>query len=283
MHEICGKLHRPIRFYRYEFTVPSDLQSKVGFGGLSELDKMAEETFIEWLGGLVLWLREPKSVKLGIIHVPQWWHTEDPFGLEKFGGFYPHLHGVCFDFGWDGERVLPMTKLYNAYDPGFVRLRALWRSNLEARYGKSRARDVDAYVRYEEGGDELRHRLEYMLRSPVKDLYEFVQLHGVPAEYDAAWVRQMLRGRGHAQRVHYYGWLAPVVQSPNSPFMRFLGLKLLNRKSYDVERKKVHCPNCDCLMEPVRYAVEDTDALIARGERFVVHVPPWLVSEYGGG
>ncbi len=276
VHEICGKLHRRIRFYRYEFVVPVDLRAKVGMEGLSVLDKLAKETVVEYLG-------KPKALQLGIVQVPQWWHSSDPFGREFQTNIHQHVHGICFDFGFDGERIVPFSKLFFSEDKGFVRLRELWRSKLEACFGKSEARDVDAYIRFEEGGDELRHRLEYMFRSSIKDVYGYVCGHGLPSEYDSDWVRQMLRGRGRAQRVHYYGWLAPVCQSPKSDFMRFIRLELLNRKSYDVERKKVYCPKCGCLMEPIRYAVEDTDDLVARGEQFVVHVPPWRVLELGNG
>ena len=275
IHEIYGRLHRKIRFYRYEFTVPFDLQAKVGFSGLAELDKLAKETFLEYLG-------KPRNWKLGIVQVPQWWHSTDPFGRSRFGGFFPHVHGVCFDFAFDGEKVIPFGKMFFSEDKGFVRLRALWRSKLVARYGETKARDVDCYVRFEEGGAELKHRLDYMFRSGVKDVYDFVQSNGLPSDYSADWVRQDLRGRGHAQRVHYYGWLAPVCQSPKSSFMRFLDLQLLSRKLYGHERKQVYCPVCFCLMERVPCSVEDTDSLIARGAQFVVHVPPWLVMEFGG-
>lgn len=274
IHEICAKLHRKIRFYRYEFVVPVDLRSKVGMEGLSVLDKLAKETLLEYLG-------KPKSLQLGIIQVPQWWHSSDPFGRKFQTNIHQHVHGICFDFGFDGAKVVPFGKLFLSDDKGFVRLRALWRSKLEARFGKSEAKDVDCYIRFEEGGDQLKHHLDYMLRSGVRDVYGFVQANGLPSEYDADWMRQMLRGRGHAQRVHYCGWLAPVCQSPKSPFMRFLGLELLNRRSYDVERKKVYCPKCGCRMERVPGVVEETDSLIARGEQFVVHVPPWLVMKIG--
>ena len=279
VHEIYGKLHRMIRFYRYEFTVPFDLQSKVGFEGLSELDKLAKETLVEYLG-------KPKDLHLGIAQVPQWWHSSDPFGSGKFGGFFAHVHGICFDFGFDDKqgRVVPFGKLYLSEDKGFARLRSLWREKVETRFGCSSAGDVDCYIRYEEGGDELTHRLQYMLRSPVQDFYGYVKSVGVLSGYDVEWVKRALRGRGHAQRVHYYGWLAPVSMSPKSNFMRFLGLELLNRKSYDSERKKVFCPVCECFMERVPGAPpEDTDALVARGERFVVSVPPWVVLRSRGG
>jgi hypothetical protein len=277
IHAIYTRLDRRIRFYRYEFVVPVDLRSKVGMEGLSVIDKLAKETLVKYLG-------KPKGLHLGIIQVPQWWHSSDPFGRKFQTNIHQHVHGICFDFGFDGEKVVPFGKLFVSDDKGFVRLRALWRSKLEARFGKSEARDVDCYIRFEEGGDQLKHRLEYMFRSSVKDVYEFVQSHGVPSGYDSDWVRQMLRGRGHAQRVHYYGWLAPVCQSPGSPFMQFLQLGLLSRKMYGVERKKVYCPKCGCLMERVPgAAVEDTDSLIARGERFVVYVSPWVVVELGDG
>ena len=246
--------------------------------GLSVLDKVAKETLVEYLG-------KPEGLQLGIVQVPQWWHSSDPFGRKFQTNIHQHVHGICFDFGFDGEKVVPFGKLFLSDDRGFVRLRALWRSKLEARFGESEARDVDCYIRFEEGGDQLKHRLDYMFRSGVKDVYEFVLSHGVPAEYDSDWVRLMLRGRGRgrAQRVHYYGWLAPVCQSPKSSFMRFLRLELLTRRSYNIERKKVYCPNCGCLMERVPGVVEDTDSLIARGEQFVVSVPPWLVVESGNG
>lgn len=279
VHEICSQLHRKIRFYRYEFTVPFDLQSKVGFEGLFDLDKLAKETLTEYLG-------KPKGIQLGIAQVPQWWHSSDPFGSGRFGGFFAHIHGVCFDFAYDDKqgRIVSFGKLFVSDDKGFVRLRALWRKKVEARYGASSARDVDCYVRYEEGGDELSHRLRYMFRSPVNDFFGYVKSNGVPSGYNAEWVKCALRGRGHAQRVHYYGWMAPVSMSPKSRFMRFLGLELLDRKSYDKERRKVLCPVCGCLMERIPYApLEETDDLIARGERFVVSAPPWLaIGSFGG-
>jgi hypothetical protein len=276
IHEIYGKLHRKIRFYRYEFTIPFDLQAKVAFEGLAELGRLAKETFLEYLGKL-------SECQLGILQVPQWWHSGDPFGGCWCGGFFPHVHGVCFDFAFDGEKVIPFSQMYISNDAHFVRLRALWRSKLEARFGKSKAKDVDCYIRYEEGGDELTHRLSYMFRSPLFDVYQLVKGRGIPSKYDVDWVRKMLSGRGHAQRVNYYGWLASVCQSPKSCFMRFLRLELLNRRFYNAERKKVFCPNCGCLMERVAYAVDDTDSLVARGEPFLARVPPWLVVLNDGG
>src|SRR5208337_2753851 len=102
VHEIYSQLHRRIRFYRYEFTVPFDLQGKVTVADLPELDRMAKEVFVEYLG-------KAKGLRLGIVQVPQIVHSSDPFGTEKFGGWFPHVHGVCFDFGFDEKlnRVVP--------------------------------------------------------------------------------------------------------------------------------------------------------------------------------
>jgi len=226
---------------------------------------MAKEVFVEYLG-------KAKGLRLGIVQVPQIVHSSDPFGTEKFGGWFPHVHGVCFDFGFDEKlnRVVPFSSLFLSNDKGFVRLRAMWFAKLRARWGESRARDVDVYVRYEEGGDELKHRLSYMLRSAVFDFYKWVASSGVPKDYDSAWVRVALGGRSRKQRVHYYGWLSARSMSPRSDFMKFLGLKLLDRKSYAKERKKVLCPKCGCLMEAVPSVVEDTDDLRRVGSLFLV-------------
>jgi hypothetical protein len=237
--------------------------------GIDEFEKLVKETILEYLG-------ISAALQLGILQVAQWWHTSDPFG-DNYGAvkIHQHVHGVVFDFGFDGTKIVPFTKMFVSDDKGFVRLRSLWRSKLKACYGDFEANDVDAFIRYAEGGGELNHRIRYMFRSPVQDVCGWVLGHGVPEEYDAGWAKQMLRGRGHAQRVHYYGWLAPVSQSPRSRFMRFLDLELLNRRCYDAERKKVICNKCGCMMTRVPGSVEDTDVLIARGERFLVYVPPW--------
>jgi hypothetical protein len=224
------------------------------------------------------YLGKPEGWRLGIVQVAQWWHSYNPSRKGNiFRGLHVHVHGLILDFGFDGERVIPFARMFISNDPGFKRLRALWLSNLRAEYGDFEVRDVDCWIGYEKGGAALKHELDYVFRSPVRDLYQTVEHECLPEGYSARWVAQMLRGRGHAQRISYYGYLSSVNMSPKSDFMAFLGLELLDRKSYNAERKKVYCPNCNCLMEPVLGCVEDTDEVIARGGQFLVPVSPWSV------
>lgn len=264
---IYSKLHRKISFWRYEFTVPPDHAVKLGMGGLPSLDKLAKEVLVEYLG-------KSEGLQMGIVQVPQFHRSKDPFGVGKFGGFHPHVHGVCFDFGFDEKkgRVVPFSKMFLDRDPNFVRLRALWRAKLESVFGPTSAKDVDAFIRYEDkhGYAELVHRFVYMFRSCVGDFYNTVKLSGVPKGYDPVWVNSALVGCKGRQRIHYYGWLSSRSMSPKSPFMKFLGLELLSRKAYSAERRKVSCPVCGCDMEPDLGGVEDTAELLRLGAFFLV-------------
>ncbi len=271
-----GRYGRDVSFVRGEFTVPFDLQSKVPIGVLSELNSRAKKVLVEYLN-------KPAGLKLGIISVPQYWHSADPLGLGKFGGYFPHVHYVVFDIGFNEKenRAVPLS-LYVNNDDGFVRLRAMWRAELESWLGKSDALDVDCKYRVSHGLDDLEHRLDYMFRSPVRDLYKFVNQNGVPKDADLSWLRSCLVGRGHQQRVSYWGWMSPVSMSGGSSWMKFLGLKLLSRKEFSGERKKVVCPNCGCFMERVVYGlIEDTEELLSRGSLMVV-VDPRYDAFYGG-
>jgi hypothetical protein len=287
---IYAHARRKVGYWQWETTVPLDLQDKVGMDGLNDFAKLSDEFVTEYLRKEG-YIPDVPGLKVGSVVAPHYWHSDDPFG-SSYHGFHPHCHGVTFNFGFDGEKVVDFDKLWISNDEGFLKLRASYRSALERRYGRSVARDVNIHMHYETDTSMLYHRLWYSLRSPIFDVCKYLRaIHRVPSDFDPSWLKTMLRGRGHAQRVIYRGWMASVCQSSNSPFMRHLKLTLLSRKAYRDERKKVYCPfkderggACGCLMEANRFAVDDTSALIARGALFLVRLrSPLVVLHLDGG
>ncbi len=263
IRSVYRQLRRPIRYIAYEFTMPYDLRRRVMAQGMKVYEKLVRETMEEYLSF-------GSSIQLAMVQVPQTWSTEDPMGK----GPLPHVHGVLFSVGFDKVNQSILEIKVNRYgfeeDRGFKRLRKLWWNNLVKQYGTSTAHDVVVNFHYEKEGEHLSHRLRYMFRSPVHDVYEYVKAHGVPRDYDAGWMRTLLAERKRQQRMAYYGWIAPRNCSARSPFMKRFGVQFLKRTEYAKERRKLWCPTCGCLMEKALVPMEPTADVLARGESVVV-------------
>lgn len=299
MREITSSLHTTIRFWRWETTLPYEFRGFVSMrDGIDRFTAMSVKWFESYLRRR---LKIPESVQLLTIVVPQWWGSKRPSGNGKFDPKHVHCHGITLAFGFEPEvvdggcivkpaRVIHFSTRH-LEDAGvdvkglpsrFVEARASWRKVLESEYGEVQADDVNVHVRYEEGWDEWNHRTAYMFRSPVKDFSEWADVN-VEGDVDLDWVREALSARAGKQRVRYYGALSPKSQSPDSPFMRFLGLRLAKRTEYDVERKKVCCPNGHEMHVVRGVPPEDTAKLVAENEPFIALLPPWVRIRDSGG
>lgn len=65
--------------------------------------------------------------------------------------------------------------------------------------------------------------------------------------------------------------------------MKFLGLRLWNRKQYNHEQKKVLCPNGHEMHVVLGVHPEDTAKLVEENEPFIARLPPWVhVPDRGG-
>ena len=299
MREITAAMHTGIRFWRWETTLPYEFRSLVSMTeGIDRFTALSVKWFESYLRRK---LKIPDSVHLLTMVVPQWWGSKEPYGNGKFDPKHVHCHGVTLCFGWEPEvvdggsiikpaRVIHFSRRY-LEDSGvdvkgspsrFVEARASWRKVLESEFGDIQAEDVDVKIRYEEGWDQWNHRTAYMLRSPVKDFSEWADANGEKA-VDLDWAREAIFARATKQRVRYYGALSPKSQSPDSPFMKLLGLRLLNRKQYNYEQKKVLCPSGHKMHVVLGVPPEDTAKLVAENEPFIVRLPPWVHVPDGGG
>jgi len=252
VHAIYSKVHRRLRFYCFEFTVPKDLQSKIGMDGGPVMKRIAQETWEEYYGG---------DVQLGMSLAFHYWHSSNPLL-----GFYPHVHGTLFDFGVgkkSGE-LIPFTR--GVVD--VARLRRIYRRRLEARFGVSADKDVNLHVHYSTGYGHLRHRLAYQYRAFVQDAYRYVAM-AAPELADADWLRKALF-RGRERRVSQCGWFNHRNLSPMSRFMRLLGLSLPKKAVRDKERQRVWCPTCGCEMTVMeRYGHLSLQAVLDGGYRIL--------------
>ncbi|MDG6988475.1 MAG: hypothetical protein JRN21_04025 [Nitrososphaerota archaeon] len=267
IRSVYGALRRPVHYIAYEFTVPYDLRQRIMAQGMKVFEKLAREAIEEYVRGYSPF--NGRDVQFAIVQVPQIWSSSDPMGK----GPLPHVHGVLFSVAFDKAEQIVLDVKVNRFgfedDRGFKRLRSLWRSKLEKRYGASEARDVDVNFHYEKGGEHLTHRLYYMFRSPVHDVYSYVKAHGVQ-DYDVDWMRVLFAERKRVQRMTYSGWIAPRNCSEKSPFMKRFGIKFLKRTEYAKERRKLFCPTCGCLMERALVPMMPTADVLGRGESVLV-------------
>ena len=299
MREVTAAMHTGIRFWRWETTLPYEFRELVTMmDGIDRFTAMSVDWFESYLRRR---LNIPDSVKLLTTVVPQRRGSKEPYGNGKFDPKHVHCHGVTLCFGWEPEvvsdgsvvrpaRVVHFSRRYledsgidvKGFPSRFVEARSSWRRVLESEYGEMQAEDVDVKIRYEEGWDQWNHRSAYMLRSPVKDFSEWADANGEKA-VDLEWAREAMSARAGKQRVRYYGALSPKSQSPDSPLMKFIGLRLSNRKQYNREQKRVFCPNGHEMHVVYSVPPDLTVKLIAENEPFIVLLPPWIRVRDSGG
>ena len=79
---------------------------------------------------------------------------------------------------------------------------------LEARFGKSKAKDVNIHFTYRKGYKQLHHRLSYQNRRAISDMQRVVANAISPVEFDPGWVRKALLRPKNEKHVVWFGWLS---------------------------------------------------------------------------
>jgi hypothetical protein len=241
-----------LRFYRWEFTMPRDIQKGMTLDEGYEFTKEVKSYAERYLRNA---LNIPDEVQLGSAVVFQMLHSSDPFGMMKnHNGVdrrHFHYHGVTLAWGvWKGEAsvyrfpknlFIDDSEVVDGEKRRFVKLRAGWRAVLEGRFGKSNAKDVDCYIRYESGPSELYHRFRYMMRGNVEDFAKWTLRYGYPQDYDKEWVREALTWKKGSPRVLYYGFLSPKNLSQSNKFMRKIALVIPVKAQRLREARKLYC------------------------------------------
>lgn len=286
--QLSSAAHVKLRFFRWETTMMRDVQQRVTLDQGYELTKDVK-SFME--GYLRTIWKIPDEVQLGSAVVFQMLHSSDPFGMAKrHSGAdrrHIHYHGVTFAWGvWKDEAsvyhfpknlFIDDAEVIDGEKKRFVKLRAGWRSFVESRFGKSSAKDVDCYIRYESGPAELYHRFRYMMRGNVEDFAKWTRLNGYPEDYDKEWVRQALTWKKGRPRVLYYGFLASKNLSPKNAFMQKVGLAIPGKSHRLRDARKVYC---DKHGEEFRIDFEaglkDISQVISEGGSLLVRRPSWM-------
>jgi hypothetical protein len=277
-----------LRFFRWETTMMRDIQERMTLDQAYAFTKEVKN-FME--GYLRRIWKIPDGVQLGSAVVFQMLHSSDPFGMAKHHSGadrrHFHYHGVTFAWGvWKDELsiyrfpknlFIDDSEIIDGEKKRFVKLRFGWRSFVESRLGKSSAKDVDCYIRYESGSSELYHRFRYMMRGNVEDFAKWTRFHGYPVDYDKEWVRQALSWKKGRPRVLYYGFLASKNLSPKNAFMRKVGLAIPGKALRLREARRVYC---DKHGEEYRidFAVglKDIGRVIAEGGMLLARRPTWM-------
>jgi len=237
--KLSGQVRQKVRFWRIELTIPRDIQSRMTLEDGYEFGKQAQE-YIE------SYLRErfgiPKGVQMGSSFVFQFVHSSDPFG-SRAGQDRRHLHYHAMFLGWGVSKkdlsAVTFPQMFVSNDPKFKLLRAGWRSILEARWGKTSANDIDAYIRYESGVEELFHRTRYMFRGAVEDFVKYSK--DSQWGYSRDWVKQALMWKQGRPRVRYFGFLSPRNLSPKNLFMQKVSLEIPKKSIRVKEAKRAFC------------------------------------------
>jgi len=241
-----------MRFFRWETTMPRDILKGMTLDEGYEFTKPVK-CFVE--GYLRGRFNIPDDVQLGSAVVFQMLHSSDPFGMKKnHSGVdrrHFHYHGVTLAWGvWKSDSSvyrLPKnlfvedSEVVDGEKRRFVKLRAGWRALVEARFGKSSAKDVDCFIRYESGTSELFHRLRYMMRGSVEDFAKWTRQYGYPQDYSEEWVREALTWKKGRPRVIYYGFLSPKNLSAGNKFMRKISLVVPIKARRLREARKLYC------------------------------------------
>ncbi len=286
VREICLAARAKERFWRWEVTVPPDMRRRMTLADLDEVAVMARK-YVEGYLKSFLRIERHESVRMGTLVVPSFIHSSDPFGMRKEHAAdrrHFHVHGVTFGFGVNvaDDSIVRFDRMFIDDDKNFVRFRAGWRELLEARFGKSDAVDMDLFVRYESGEDELRHRVRYMFRGNVEDFERFVRRYGYPEGYDVEHVRSALLEKNRRPRVRYYGWLSSRSLAKDSPFMKRLHVELPKKLIRIKQARKMYCDKCGCEMEIDYYGGLKTQAEIeAEGGTISVRLRRPLVFDGG--
>jgi hypothetical protein len=243
MRKIADGSRTKLTFWRWEGTVPHDIQNNLTLDEGYAFAKEVKEFFEDYLRKAK---NIDKTVKLGSIVVYQFCHTSDPFGIGTFqtrDKAHYHYHGVTFGWGVSSEdsHVVRFGNLFIDSDPRFMGLRSAWKALLAEHVGKTKANDVDCKVRYEEGTDQLYHRVRYMFRGEVEDMADYCRRNGYPEGYDREWVREALLFKDGRPRVRYFGFISPRNLAPSHPYMKRIGLELERKSVRLKEARKSYC------------------------------------------
>ena len=224
--QVYGKVGARMRFGVLDFTIPRDLWAKVGDDELTELRRIAWSVINEVLGG--------DGIVLGGVGVAQFWHSADPLA-----GWYPHIHFTLMNMAFkDSTRI--EVPVYIDHEK-VIRIRALWKEKVEARWGSSHQSYWDVFPRYSQGYGHFRHRLAYAFRYPVVDLYKAVTGQGHVSRPPDGWLRRMLLRPAKEKRIQWFGWMS---QRYFYEYANSLELEIPKKSVREKERRKVFCPYC---------------------------------------
>jgi len=293
VQELCNAAGVRLRFWRWEVTIPRDTQAGLTLEDGYEFTKEASR-YVEG------YLREsfgiPEQVQLGSAVVFQMLHSSDPFGMKKnhrgADRRHFHYHGVTLGWGvWKSEATVYRgpnslfvqdSAIVDSEKRKFVRFRAGWRAVVEGHFGRSSAKDVDGFIRYESGTAELYHRFRYMMRGGVEDFAKWTRRYGYPQDYDKEWVREALSWKKGRPRVLYYGFLSPKNLSEKNRFMKKIALAVPAKALRLREARKLYCDkHGEELHIDFAAGLKHISEVMAEGGTIVVRLRRGV--EYGGG
>lgn len=239
----CSAMGKRIAFMRIVFTFPDDLQAVAWALPEKVLRSMAIRVMerLYSCGG---------RYQLGYQMSNHFWRTSSPFS-----GPFPHvdcnLLNVVRDIETGEYRTidlyLPATdKEAGVGKPSLESARRYWREEIEAYVGKVTSKDVDVSFkgpRY--GFSHLRQAVDYSVRSPQRDVLDFLKGHLIPANLDMGFVRELLVPRRQRKAYVYGGWLSNACRKRSC---EELNVQLRSRKEFERDMKATFCYH-GCLFE----------------------------------
>jgi len=184
--------------------------------------------------------------------------TSDPFSGPK-----PHLDCNLFNIAYDR-----MTGKYVAIDL-FVDVnsaRKYWFEELSAIEGFHSA-DVD--IRFEPvraGWHHVAQAVRYSVRSPVRDVFDFLKGRSVPEGVSISWLRDLLVGRRKRQSYVWGGIFSNAVRKRTQTE---LGFQVRSRREFERESKSIYCEHGELLERDYYSPPMSVSDVRIRGLRFV--------------
>ena len=221
-----------------EFNVPHRLRPAVAEEDFTRLRKMVEVVLGSLFPGMFLG---------GIIAV-HYWHSSNPLQ----GGWFPHVHVMLSTTAKDKKtgRWMRLRKFVDVRRMRYEWIRVLerefqgWlvdRSNGDPAKTIVRSTEIDVNTHYSRGTYKAYHRLTYMLRDPIQDVYSWVAKGG---EWDSRGISflQRIVGRPRSKQNYAgFGWFGKAVIRKN---MKKMNQEWLTKSEWvKEERKKARmCP-----------------------------------------
>lgn len=138
------------------------------------------------------------DLMFGGVYSVHYWHSAD-----VFQGWYPHVHGVVPAVAYDRKK-----HEYVRFNPhGDVKLfKKMWTEAVLKEFGFAYSREFVVHYEYR-SIKSLRHRLSYMFRSPLADVYKHFKDGRSFSDSDIEWSRRMLLARVGVKKYQFCGFL----------------------------------------------------------------------------